>query len=142
MNTHALKAAATPAATIRPWTARSLLFVPGDSPRKLEKALAGEADLIILDLEDSVADSAKPAARDHVAEALQQPRAKPLWVRVNPLDTPHTLTDLVAIVQHRPDGIMLPKATPDEALLLGHYLTALEAAAGCLLYTSPSPRDS
>lgn len=127
-------AAAQPAATastIRPWAARSLLFVPGDSPRKLEKALGGGADLIILDLEDSVAESAKPAARDHVAEALgQQTRAKPLWVRVNPLDTPHTLTDLVAIVQHRPDGIMLPKATPDEALLLGHYLTALEAAAG------------
>ena len=132
MNTHALKAAATPAATIRPWTARSLLFVPGDSPRKLEKALAGEADLIILDLEDSVADSAKPAAREHVAGALaeQGERAKPLWVRINPMDTAHALTDLVAIVKHRPDGIMLPKATPDETRLLGHYLTALEAAAG------------
>ena len=132
MNTHALKAAATPAATIRPWTARSLLFVPGDSPRKLEKALAGETDLIILDLEDSVADSAKPAAREHVAGALaeQGERAKPLWVRINPMDTAHALTDLVAIVKHRPDGIMLPKATPDETRLLGHYLTALEAAAG------------
>ncbi|WP_226660527.1 HpcH/HpaI aldolase/citrate lyase family protein [Alteriqipengyuania lutimaris] len=132
MNTHALKAAATPAATIRPWTARSLLFVPGDSPRKFEKALAGEADLIILDLEDSVAESAKPAAREHVAGALaeQGERAKPLWVRINPMDTAHALTDLVAIVKHRPDGIMLPKATPDETRLLGHYLTALEAAAG------------
>ena len=121
-----------PTATIRPWTARSLLFVPGDSARKLEKALAGEADLIILDLEDSVAESAKPAAREHVAGALaeQGGRAKPLWVRINPMDTAHALTDLVAIVKHRPDGIMLPKATPDEARLLGHYLTALEAAAG------------
>tara|TARA_B100000678_G_scaffold289702_2_gene300846 strand:- start:952 stop:1848 length:897 start_codon:yes stop_codon:yes gene_type:complete len=120
-----------PKPAVRPWAARSLLFVPGDSPRKLEKALGGEADLIILDLEDSVAESAKPGARAHVAEVLGQgARGKPLWVRINPLDTPHTLTDLVAIVQHRPDGIMLPKATPDEALLVGHYLTALEAAAG------------
>ncbi len=123
--------ATTHSADIRPWTARSLLFVPGDSPRKLEKALAGEADLIILDLEDSVAPSAKPGAREHVAQALSAgKRAKPLWVRINPLDTPDALTDLVAVVQHRPDGIMLPKATPDEARLLGHYLTALEAAAG------------
>jgi len=125
----------TPAADVRPWAARSLLFVPGDSARKLEKALAGDADLIILDLEDSVAESAKPGARDHVAQALGDSaeggaRAKPLWVRINPLDTPHVLTDLVAVVKHRPDGIMLPKATPDEARLLGHYLTALEAAAG------------
>jgi|TARA_R100000049_G_C1947350_1_gene93059 citrate lyase subunit beta/citryl-CoA lyase len=132
MNTHVLKTAATPAATIRPWTARSLLFVPGDSARKLEKALSGDADLIILDLEDSVAESAKPDAREHVAGALaeQGERAKPLWVRINPIDTAHALTDLVAIVKHRPDGIMLPKATPDETRLLGHYLTALEAAAG------------
>ena len=116
---------------IQPWAARSLLFVPGDSPRKLEKALGGEADLIILDLEDSVAESAKPDARDHVAQALGQPdRAKPLWVRINPMDTPDALRDLVAVVPHRPDGIMLPKATPDEVRLLGHYLTALEASAG------------
>ena len=116
---------------VQPWTARSLLFVPGDSERKLEKALAGEADLIILDLEDSVAPSAKPGAREHVAKALAQgERRKPLWVRINPLDTPDAMQDLVAVVQHRPDGIMLPKATPDEARLLGHYLTALEAAAG------------
>ena len=119
------------ATDIRPWTARSLLFVPGDSERKLEKALAGEADLIILDLEDSVAPSAKPGAREHVAKALGQGnRSKPLWVRINPLDTPDAMQDLVAVVQHRPDGIMLPKATPVEARLLGHYLTALEAAAG------------
>ena len=95
------------------------------------KALAGEADLIILDLEDSVAPSAKPGAREHVAKALGQGnRSKPLWVRINPLDTPDAMQDLVAVVQHRPDGIMLPKATPVEARLLGHYLMALEAAAG------------
>ncbi len=117
-------------AEIKPWTARSLLFVPGDSPRKLEKALTSGADLLILDLEDSVAEGEKALARDHVAQALAAPRHVPLWVRINALDTPHALQDLVAIVARRPDGIMLPKATPDEAARLHHYLTALEAAAG------------
>lgn len=118
------------ASEIRPWTARSLLFIPGDSPRKLEKGRASGADLLILDLEDSVAESAKPEARRHVAEALGAVRTLPLWVRINALDTPHALADLVAVVPHRPDGIMLPKATPDETGRLHHYLTALEAAGG------------
>jgi len=131
MITRTPSAAAVSSAKIHPWAARSLLFVPGDSQRKLEKALGGDADLIILDLEDSVAESAKDDARALVADALAQGgRGKPLWVRINPLDTSHTLADLVAVVPHRPDGIMLPKATPDEALQLGHYLTALEASAG------------
>ena len=69
-----------PAADVRPWAARSLLFVPGDSPRKLEKALAGEADLIILDLEDSVAENAKQGARDHVAAlSLHHSPSSPGW---------------------------------------------------------------
>lgn len=120
------------ASDIRPWTARSLLFVPGDSPRKLEKGLHSGADLLILDLEDSVAESAKPQARAQVAEALGAPRSVPLWVRINALDTAHAFKDLVAIVPHRPDGIMLPKATPAEAVQLHHYLTALEAASEIL----------
>ncbi|MDB5583621.1 MAG: CoA ester lyase [Bradyrhizobium sp.] len=115
----------------RAFTARSLLFVPGDSPRKLEKALDSGADLLLLDLEDSVAEGMKPEARRLVAEALAAPDRKiPLWVRINPLDTPHALADLAAIVPAGPDGIMLPKAVREDADRLHHYLTALEAAAG------------
>lgn len=111
--------------------ARSLLFAPGDSARKLAKALAGEADLIIADLEDAVADAHKDAARGEVALLLAAAdRPREIWVRINPLQTPHALQDLAAIVGGRPDGIMLPKATPDDALRLHHYLTALEAASG------------
>ena len=114
-----------------PFTARSLLFVPGDSPRKLEKALGSGADLLLLDLEDSVAEGIKPEARRLVVEALAAPDRKiPLWVRINPLETPHALADLAAIVPARPDGIMLPKAVRADADRLHHYLTALEAAAG------------
>ncbi len=114
-----------------PLAARSLLFAPGDSERKLAKAGASGADLVLLDLEDAVAEANKPAARALVAEHLKTAeRAQPQWVRINPLDTPHALPDLAAIVPGRPDGIMLPKATRAEAELLHHYLTALEAAHG------------
>ena len=111
--------------------ARSLLFAPGDSPRKLEKAGMSAADLVIIDLEDAVAESAKPDARKAVASHLKTThRRQPHWVRINPLDTPHALPDLAAIVPTQPDGIVLPKATRADAERLNHYLTAFEAAAG------------
>ena len=114
-----------------PLAARSLLFAPGDSPRKLEKAGLGAADLVIVDLEDAVAESAKPEARKAVAGHLATThRCQPHWVRINPLDTPHALPDLAAVVPARPDGIVLPKATRADAERLNDYLSALETAAG------------
>ena len=89
---------------------RSFLFVPGDRPERMEKALGLGADALILDLEDSVAPAAKAAARRHVAAFLAaHPEAK-LWVRVNPLDGEENEKDLDAILAGRPDGIVLPKA--------------------------------
>lgn len=115
---------------IAPLAARSLLFAPGDSPRKLEKAGLSPADLIIIDLEDAVAESAKADARIAVAKHLKSThRRQPHWVRINPLDTPHALPDLAAIVASRPDGIMLPKACREDAEALNRYLEALETAA-------------
>lgn len=114
-----------------PLIARSLLFAPGDSERKLAKAGASGADLVLLDLEDAVAAANKATARTLVAEHLRSAaRAQPQWVRINPLDTEYALADLAAVVPARPDGIMLPKATRAEAERLHHYLTALEASAG------------
>jgi citrate lyase subunit beta/citryl-CoA lyase len=113
--------------------ARSWLFAPGDSERKMEKATAGTADIVLLDLEDAVAEGEKPKARSMVAAFLTanaQLRQR-LWVRINPIQGPHGLADLVAIVGSRPGGIMLPKSRGRaDAELLDHYLTALEAAAG------------
>ena len=117
--------------TITPLAARSLLFAPGDSPRKLEKAGLSAADLVIIDLEDAVAESAKPEARKSVTAHLKTThRRQPHWVRINPLDTPHALPDLAAVVPARPDGIVLPKATRADAERLNNYLSALEASAG------------
>ncbi|MWB78820.1 CoA ester lyase [Pseudooceanicola sp. 216_PA32_1] len=111
---------------------RSFLFVPGDSLRKFEKAVTGEADALILDLEDSVAASAKQTARETVARMLQAERnGKALFVRVNALDTGLTLADLAAVMPCAPDGITLPKCEgPDDLNRAAHYLAAFEAAHG------------
>jgi citrate lyase subunit beta/citryl-CoA lyase len=114
-----------------PAAARSWLFAPGDSERKLDKALGGPSGIVIADLEDSVAAARKAAARAIVADRLRSPdRRDGFWVRVNPLDGAWTLDDLVAVVAARPDGIVLPKAARAEADRLDAYLDALEAAAG------------
>jgi citrate lyase subunit beta/citryl-CoA lyase len=90
----------------------SLLFVPGDRPERIEKALGLGADALILDLEDSVAASRKTAARDAIAEALQSQRNHnvALIVRTNPLDGEHIEADLELLAACPPDAIMLPKA--------------------------------
>jgi citrate lyase subunit beta/citryl-CoA lyase len=99
---------AVPASRMR---LRSLLFVPGDRPDRMEKALAAGADALILDLEDSVLPGAKAAARGHVRAFLERPgRRVPLLVRINPLTTDLAAEDLAAVLDARPDGIVLPKA--------------------------------
>jgi citrate lyase subunit beta/citryl-CoA lyase len=113
--------------------ARSWLFAPGDSERKMEKATAGAADSVILDLEDAVAEAEKPKARSMVAAFLSaNAKARErLWVRINPIQGPHALADLAAVMPGAPAGIMLPKPRGRaDAELLDHYLTAFEAAAG------------
>jgi len=113
---------------------RSYLFVPGDSERKLTRAITTAADALILDLEDSVATSRKAYARDFVAAFLRKPPPElnaAVWVRVNPLSGSESLRDLAAVVAAGPDGIMLPKCEgPDDVLRLSHFLDALEVQGG------------
>jgi citrate lyase subunit beta/citryl-CoA lyase len=114
---------------------RSLLFVPADSPRKLEKGMASGADALIVDLEDSVALDAKPGARESAAAFLREARAQSgrpvLIVRVNALDTGLTDADLDAVVPERPDGILLPKAEGGASVAhLDAKITVREAIAG------------
>lgn len=89
---------------------RSLLFVPGDRPDRMEKALGAGADALILDLEDAVVPAAKAEARRTVAAFLNANSQSRLWVRVNPLDSPEHEKDLAAVLPAHPDGIVLPKA--------------------------------
>jgi citrate lyase subunit beta/citryl-CoA lyase len=114
---------------------RSLLFVPGDSARKLEKGLASGADVLLIDLEDSVALSAKAEARKVTLAFLEaslplasRPR---LYVRVNGLTTGLTDADLDGIMTAAPDGIVLPKSVggPDVSHL-GAKIAVREAEYG------------
>ena len=89
---------------------RSLLFVPGDRPDRMGKALGSGADAIILDLEDSVALAHKADARAATIGFLHGERPIPVLVRVNPLGSPYGNDDLAALREVRADGIMLPKA--------------------------------
>jgi citrate lyase subunit beta / citryl-CoA lyase len=90
---------------------RSLMFVPGDRPDQMEKALRAGADTLILDLEDSVALNRKPEARSHVADFLRcKPRETAVLVRINPLHLALADEDLEALATAAPDGFVLPKA--------------------------------
>jgi citrate lyase subunit beta / citryl-CoA lyase len=114
---------------------RSLLFVPADSPKKLDKALGSGADGIIVDLEDSIAPERKAPARDSAAAFLReaaQSSARPrLLVRVNGLQTGLTDADLDAVVPTQPDAIMLPKAEGAASIIhTDAKLTAREAIHG------------
>jgi len=116
-----------------PISARSWLFAPGDSEKKMTKAMEGPTDIVLIDLEDAVATENKVAARGMVHDFI---KANPgqrqrLWVRINPFDGPYTLGDLAAIMPAHPGGIMLPKVYGrQEVEKLDHCLSALEVANG------------
>lgn len=113
---------------------RSMLFVPGDSPRKIEKGLSSEADAIIIDLEDSVSLAAKPEARRLTSDVLidlaknsASTRHPEVYVRVNALDTGMAREDLAAVVPGGPDGIIQPKTrSADDVLELLSLIDTLK----------------
>jgi citrate lyase subunit beta/citryl-CoA lyase len=110
---------------------RSWLFVPADSDKKLAKSQGIPADVLILDLEDSVASSNKSAARALAAEFLStrpEGNEQQVWVRINPLDHAEAGADLSAVIPKGPDGILLPKArSPQDLDLLGRRIGTYEA---------------
>jgi citrate lyase subunit beta / citryl-CoA lyase len=114
---------------------RSLLFVPADSPKKLDKAMASGADALIVDLEDSISPERKADARASALAFLQQAQGaanRPrLLVRVNGLETGLTDDDLDAVIPGKPDAIMLPKANGGTSVIhLDAKLAVREAVNG------------
>lgn len=113
---------------------RSLLFVPGNSEKKLTKAFASAADVVIVDLEDSVAAQDKQSARLIAADFIKANRdtsAASIYLRVNDLGTGLTDDDLTAFTAAMPDGIMLPKANSFRDVEdLSARLRVVEARAG------------
>jgi citrate lyase subunit beta/citryl-CoA lyase len=117
-------------------TLKSLLFVPGDSEKKMAKAASTGADALLLDLEDAVSQDRLPLARGMVLDYLKShDRAhQQVWVRINPLDTALSLPDLVAVMPGKPDGIVLPKPlNAKDVQQLDHFLSALELREGIAL---------
>ena len=88
---------------------RSLLFAPGNHPRRVENALSLDADAVILDLEDACPIAEKKATRARVVAACQRPRKTLGYVRVNAMSSEFGYGDIVAVVQGGIDGILLPK---------------------------------
>lgn len=113
---------------------RSMLFVPADSERKLAKSTGSQADALILDLEDSVAEARKVGARGMAAKFITMHAAQlasRLFVRINPLDSELAMGDLATVVVPGLVGILLPKTrSAADIVRLGHCLDALEAGAG------------
>jgi malyl-CoA/(S)-citramalyl-CoA lyase len=122
--------------TTRPFRLlRSMLFVPATSEHFFAKAARGEADGIILDLEDAVAPDQKEQARDAAVAALNDLDwgGKTLAVRVNGLETPHTYRDVIALAERCPrlDLVMLPKVNgPEEVAFVATLLEQAERSIG------------
>ncbi|MGZ5895889.1 MAG: HpcH/HpaI aldolase/citrate lyase family protein [Xanthobacteraceae bacterium] len=113
---------------------RSLLFVPADSDKKLDKGLSSGADALLIDLEDSVAPALKPQARERAAAFLRAHLPTPdrprLIVRVNSIASGLIDADLDAVMAARPDAILLPKAEGAASVIHADAkLTAREAMA-------------
>lgn len=91
---------------------RTLLFVPGNQERRLEKASQVPADALILDLEDSVPPSEKDSARKMVAASIHglASTGKEVFVRINSLATLYAIPDIKAVVTGGLSGICLPKS--------------------------------
>lgn len=112
---------------------RSLIFVPGNSTRFVEKAKTLAADIICLDLEDSVPANEKDAARKVVAGALAQRRQyqRPLYVRTNSPESGLVPADIKAVVQKGIDGIVIPKVNDaGEVTKIKRLVAALEKKKG------------
>jgi len=115
---------------------RSELAVPGSSPKFFEKAAAGPADAVFLDLEDAVAPDLKPEARQNVIQAIGDCDwgDKALSVRINGLDTTYMYRDVVDLLENcseRLDLIMIPKVgTASDVYAVDALVTQIEMAMG------------
>jgi citrate lyase subunit beta/citryl-CoA lyase len=115
---------------------RSVLATPGSQPRMIAKALASDADVVMIDLEDAVAPQQKAAARAVVAAALREGdwRGRPRTFRMNALDTPWFVRDLVEVMEEASgavDLIVVPKvAGSEDVATVATILASLETALG------------
>lgn len=112
---------------------RTLLFCPGNHPRKVAKVFDAGADAVVLDLEDAVAIGEKAATRDAIVDALKahDRRACRAYVRINGIETEYCYGDLQAVLGAWLDGIMLPKVeTPGQLETIDWLMGQIERERG------------
>jgi citrate lyase subunit beta/citryl-CoA lyase len=106
-----------------------MLFVPGNKPSWMEKAIQFGPDAVILDLEDSVPDDEKVSSRRQVKEGVRilKSKGQPCYVRINGLATGLTFDDLEGVVSPELNGVSLPKVeSVDDIKVLDAYIECLE----------------
>ena len=109
---------------------RSVLYVPGDNERALDKARSLAADAIIIDLEDSVAPTNKIEARHRAVAQIRERDfgAREVILRVNGIETPWGMADLHAAIESAPDAILVPKVShPGDIVGTAKVIKAAEA---------------
>ena len=110
---------------------RTLIFVPGISNRFVEKARTLAADIVCLDLEDSVPANEKDAARKIIAATLSQKYNSPVYVRTNSPESGLLAADLKAVVQKGIDGVVIPKVNDaSEVAEIAKTVSSLEKERG------------
>ena len=97
---------------------RSALYMPGSNARALEKAKLVDADVVIMDLEDAVAPDAKTTARNQVSAAVASGGfgRKEVVIRINGLDTPWGLDDLIAAAASKATAVLIPKVCSEQMI--------------------------
>ena len=110
---------------------RSLLICTTTIPRHVDSALASAADAVMLDLETTIVEAEKETARRAAAELLGRPAGPDIFVRLNEIDGPHVLDDLLAVTLPGLRGVVLPQAEDERQIaVLDWILSRLEAKRG------------
>ena len=113
---------------------RSELAVPGSSPKMFEKAIASNADVVFLDLEDAVSPQDKIPSRQNIIKAIKEmnwkEKGKTISIRINSLDTHYMYRDVIEIVEEvgeKIDTILIPKAgSASDVYMVDCLLTQIE----------------
>lgn len=106
---------------------RSLLLCTTSFERHVQAALAGAADAVVLDLETTIAEPEKARARQAAAKVLSESKRPGIFVRINQIDSPQILDDLLALQMPALRGVMLPQAEArDQIIALDWMLSRLE----------------
>jgi citrate lyase subunit beta/citryl-CoA lyase len=110
---------------------RSLLYVPGNQPDRIEKAYHTETDAVVIDLEDAVPPHEKERARKQTTEVLRKPPSKPTYVRINTVSSGLAVADVAELAGAELTGVWMPKAERTEDVRrVADWMSSIDSSAG------------